>query len=33
MRSFQEGNDPEVAQKLLMDIGEILRESRTTPKS
>lgn len=26
MRSFRDGNDPEVVQKLLTDIGEILRE-------
>ncbi len=26
MRSFQDGNDPEVVQKLLMDIGDVLRE-------
>jgi protein SCO1/2 len=26
MRGFQDGNDPEVVQKLLMDIGDILRE-------
>ncbi len=34
MRGFQDGNDPEVVQKLLMDIGEVLREpSSTKPKS
>lgn len=34
MRGFQDGNDEEVVQKLLMDIGEILREpASTTPKS
>lgn len=34
MRGFQDGNDPEVVQKLLMDIGEVLREpTTTTPKS
>jgi protein SCO1/2 len=27
MRGFQDGNDPEVVQKLLMDIGDVLRES------
>lgn len=27
MRSFPDGNDPEVVQKLLMDIGDILREN------
>ncbi|MEI6339089.1 MAG: SCO family protein [Verrucomicrobiota bacterium] len=26
MRGFQDGNDPEVVQKLLMDIGDVLRE-------
>ena len=26
MRSFQDGTDPEVVQKLLMDMGDILRE-------
>lgn len=26
IRGFQDGNDPEVVQKLLMDIGDILRE-------
>lgn len=30
MRGYQDGNDPEVVQKLLMDIGDILRESRGT---
>jgi protein SCO1/2 len=31
IRGFQDGNDPEVVQKLLMDIGDILREpARTT---
>ncbi len=29
MRSFPDGNDPEVVQKLLMDIGDLLRESPT----
>ncbi len=34
MRGFQDGNDPEVVQKLLMDIGDVLREpASTTPKS
>jgi cytochrome oxidase Cu insertion factor (SCO1/SenC/PrrC family) len=27
IRSFPDGNDPEVVQKLLMDIGDLLRES------
>ena len=27
MRAFLDGNDPEVAQKLLMDIGDLLREA------
>jgi len=27
MRGFQDGNDPEVVQKLLMDIGDLMRES------
>ena len=26
LRGFQEGNDPEALQKLLMDIGDIMRE-------
>jgi len=30
MRGFQDGNDPEVVQKLLMDIGDILREPSTS---
>lgn len=30
MRGFQDGNDPEVVQKLLMDIGDILREPAST---
>ncbi len=29
MRGFQDGNDPEIVQKLLMDIGDILREPST----
>lgn len=33
MRGFQDGNDPEVVQKLLMDIGSVLREPVSTPKS
>jgi protein SCO1/2 len=27
LRGFQDGNDPEVVQKLLMDIGDLLREN------
>lgn len=27
MRGFQDGSDPEVVQKLLMDIGDLLREA------
>lgn len=27
IRGFQDGNDPEVVQRLLMDIGDILRET------
>jgi protein SCO1/2 len=27
MRGFPDGNDPELAQKLLMDIGDLLREA------
>lgn len=26
MRGFRDGNDPEIVQKLLMDIGDVLRE-------
>lgn len=26
MRAFRDGNDPEIVQKLLMDIGDVLRE-------
>lgn len=33
MRSFQDGNDPEVVQKLLMDIGDLLRESPSATKT
>jgi cytochrome oxidase Cu insertion factor (SCO1/SenC/PrrC family) len=33
MRGFQDGNDPEVVQKLLMDIGSVLREPASTPQS
>ena len=29
MRRFVDGNDPEVVQKLLMDIGDLLREAPT----
>lgn len=32
MRGFQDGNDPEVVQKLLMDIGDVLREPRREEK-
>ena len=32
IRSFQEGEDPEVVQKLMVDIGELLRENSTTQK-
>ncbi len=32
MRGFQDGNDPEVVQKLLMDIGDILREPANVTK-
>ena len=28
IRSYHEGNDPEVVQKLLMDIGNLLREKK-----
>lgn len=31
MRSFPDGNDPEVVQKLLMDIGDVMRESPRKP--
>jgi len=30
LRGFQDGNDPEVVQKLLMDIGDLMRESPPT---
>ncbi|HEY5813010.1 MAG TPA: SCO family protein [Terrimicrobiaceae bacterium] len=33
MRAFLDGNDPEVAQKLLMDIGDLLRESPSVGKN
>lgn len=29
LRGFQDGNDPEVLQKLLMDIGDLMRENPT----
>lgn len=29
LRGFQDGNDPEVVQKLLMDIGDLMRENKT----
>lgn len=32
IRGFQDGNDPEVVQKLLMDIGDILREPAGTAR-
>jgi protein SCO1/2 len=32
MRKFQDGNDPELVQKLLMDIGDILREPSDVKK-
>jgi protein SCO1 len=33
MRGFRDGNDPEIVQKVLMDIGDVLREpSGTQPK-
>jgi len=32
LRGFQDGNDPEVVQKLLMDIGDLLRESPSDKK-
>ena len=32
IRSFQEGEDPEIVQKLMVDIGELLRESPSTQK-
>lgn len=31
LRGFQDGNDPEVVQKLLMDLGDLLREPSTAP--
>jgi protein SCO1/2 len=33
MRSFLEGSDPELPQKLLMDIGDLLRESPSVRKN
>jgi cytochrome oxidase Cu insertion factor (SCO1/SenC/PrrC family) len=33
MRAFLDGNDPEVAQKLLMDIGDLLREAPSVGKN
>lgn len=30
MRTFPDGNDPEVVQKLLMDVGDIMREQPPT---
>lgn len=32
IRGFQNGEDPEVVQKLMVDIGELLRENSTTQK-
>jgi protein SCO1/2 len=32
IRGFQEGEDPEVVQKLMVDIGELLRENSATQK-
>ena len=32
IRSFQDGEDPEVVQKLMVDIGELLRESPASQK-
>ena len=32
IRGFREGEDPEVVQKLMVDIGELLRENSTTQK-
>lgn len=32
LRGFEDGNDPEVVQKLLMDIGELLRENSPSQK-
>jgi hypothetical protein len=32
IRGFQEGEDPEVVQKLMVDIGELLRENSTALK-
>ena len=33
MRGFLDGNDPELAQKLLMDIGDLLREAPSVGKN
>ena len=33
MRGFLDGNDPEIAQKLLMDIGDLLREASSVGKN
>ena len=33
MRGFLDGNDPEFPQKLLMDIGDLLRESPSVGKN
>ena len=32
IRAFPDGNDPEIAQKLLMDIGDLLREAPSVGK-
>lgn len=32
MRGFRDGNDPEIVQKLLMDIGEVIREPVNQPQ-
>lgn len=32
IRGFREGEDPEVVQKLMVDIGELLRENSTSKK-
>ena len=32
IRGFPDGNDPEIAQKLLMDIGDLLREAPSVGK-
>ncbi|MFZ4778180.1 MAG: SCO family protein [Terrimicrobiaceae bacterium] len=32
LRGYQDGNDPEIVQKLLMDIGDLMRESPSKQK-